>query len=156
MTSIPPLDPQAASTVKRKVDRLLIHFGKDHQHPLNELIHLVGIPLIMFGLMGMMFTLHPYVAYAFIAASMGFYARLSVVFLLAMALWSSVTMALVILIGAKLLPLSVAVFIGAWALLFIGHKMEGRMPSLFEDIQFLWVGPMFVLSKLFRRLGIRW
>lgn len=35
-------------------------------------------------------------------------------------------------------------------------KIEGRKPSFFEDLQYLWVGPLFVLSKLFERLGMRW
>ena len=156
MTSTPDLDRQAATAGTRKVDQLLSHYGKNHQHPHNELIHFVAIPLIMLSLMGMMFSLHPYVAYAFMAASMGYYARLSVVFLLAMALWSSVTIALVVLMGKNLLPLSVAIFAGAWVLQFIGHEMEAKKPSFLEDIQYLWVGPLFVLSKLFVRLGIRW
>jgi uncharacterized membrane protein YGL010W len=50
----------------------------------------------------------------------------------------------------------VAIFVGAWILQFIGHRIEGKKPSFFEDIQYLWVGPLFVLSKLFGKLGIRW
>jgi uncharacterized membrane protein YGL010W len=54
------------------------------------------------------------------------------------------------------LPASVAIFVGAWIAQFVGHQMEGRKPSFFEDLQYLWVGPIFVLSKLFLKLGIRW
>ena len=39
---------------------------------------------------------------------------------------------------------------------FIGHRIEGKKPSFFEDLQYLWVGPTFVVSKLFLQLGIRW
>jgi uncharacterized membrane protein YGL010W len=38
----------------------------------------------------------------------------------------------------------------------VGHKIEGKKPSFFEDIQYLWVGPLFVLSKLLLKFGIRW
>ncbi|MDB5931200.1 MAG: hypothetical protein JWR60_2907, partial [Polaromonas sp.] len=53
-------------------------------------------------------------------------------------------------------PVSIAVFAGAWVLQFVGHKIEGKKPSFFEDIQYLWVGPLFVISKLFASIGIRW
>jgi len=143
-------------TETRKVDSLLAHYGKSHENPRNEVIHFIAIPLIMLSLVGMLFALHPYVAYAFIAASMVYYARLSGVFLLVMALWSLATLALVLAMGPQVLRISIAIFVGAWVLQFIGHKIEGKKPSFFEDIQYLWVGPLFVLSKLFGKLGIRW
>lgn len=147
---------ESAVTQPRRVDQLLAHYGESHQNPRNEVIHFIAIPLIMLSLVGMLFALHPYVAYAFIAASMVYYARLSGVFLLTMALWSLVTLALVLAMGPQVLQISIAIFVGAWALQFIGHKIEGKKPSFFEDIQYLWVGPLFVLSKLFGKLGIRW
>ena len=140
----------------RRVDQLITHYGLSHQNPGNELIHFIAIPLIMLSLVGMLFALHPYVAYAFIAASMVYYARLSMVFFITMLVGSMLTVALVMAMGAQVLPVSVAIFIGAWILQFMGHKMEGKKPSFFEDIQYLWVGPLFVLSKLFGKLGIRW
>jgi len=149
-------DTSGALAGSRKVDQLLAHYGESHRNPRNELIHFIAIPLIMLSLVGMMFALHPYVAYAFIAASMVYYARLSAVFFVTMAVWSVLFMALVFAMGSQVLPICVAIFVGAWILQFIGHKIEGKKPSFFEDIQYLWVGPLFVLSKLFGRLGIRW
>ena len=140
----------------RQVDRLLAHYGESHQNPCNELIHFIAIPLIMLSLVGMLFALHPYVAYAFVAASMLYYARLSIVFLLAMVLWSLVTFALVFAMGPWLWQMSIAIFVGAWVMQFIGHKIKGKKPSFFEDLQYLWVGPLFVLSKLFAKVSIRW
>ena len=96
------------------------------------------------------------VAYAFVAASLVYYARLSVVFLLSMAVVSAVGLALVHAMGPNVLPISAAIFVLAWIAQFVGHKIEGRKPSFFEDLQYLWVGPLFVLSLLFRKLGVRW
>ncbi len=149
-------DTSDTSAGPRQVDRLLAHYGESHQHPTNELIHFIAIPLIMLSLLGMMFALRPWVAYLFIAASMVYYLRLSLVFLGTMVLWSAILLALVHAMGARVLPLSLAIFVGAWILQFVGHKLEGKKPSFFEDIQYLWVGPLFVLSKLFGKLGIRW
>lgn len=146
----------AGAAPTRRVDQLLAHYGLSHQDPRNEVIHFVAIPLIMLSLVGLLFTLHPWVAYAFVAASMVYYARLSGVFLATMAAISAIALALVHALGPLVLPLSVAVFVGAWIAQFIGHRMEGKKPSFFEDLQYLWVGPLFVLSKLFGRLGVKW
>lgn len=150
------LADSTAAASPRKVDQLLAHYGESHRHPGNERIHFVAIPLIMLSLLGLLYALHPWVAYAFIAASMVYYARLSAVFLLAMALLSAIGVALVWAMGAQVLPISAFIFVAAWIAQFVGHKKEGRKPSFFEDLQYLWVGPIFVLSKLFLRLGIRW
>jgi uncharacterized membrane protein YGL010W len=151
-TAIDAASPQAT----RKVDQLLAHYGESHRNPKNELIHFIAIPAIMFSILGMLYSLHPYAAYAFVAASMVYYARLSLVFLLTMALGSVAMFALVMALGPLLLPLSVGIFVVAWIFQFIGHKIEGKKPSFFEDLQYLWVGPLFVLSKLFEKLGVRW
>ena len=146
----------SAAESARRVDRLLAHYGESHRNPRNELIHFVAIPLIMLSLLGMIFALHPYLAYAFIAASMVYYLRLSLVFFASMVLWSAMLLVLVHLMGEFVFPLSLAIFVGAWIMQFVGHKLEGKKPSFFEDLQYLWVGPLFVLSKLFGKLGIRW
>ena len=52
--------------------------------------------------------------------------------------------------------LAASVFVVAWIAQFIGHKIEGRKPSFFTDLVYLLIGPAWVLSKLYRRLGLRW
>ena len=147
---------QAAIPSSRKVDDLLAHYGSSHTHPTNEVIHFVAIPLIALSLLGLLFYVHPYLAYAFIAASMVYYARLSLVFFVSMTAFSALMLRLVWVMGSQVLPISATIFVGAWIAQFVGHKLEGKKPSFFEDIQYLWVGPLFVLSKLFEKLGIRW
>ncbi len=48
----------------RKVDRLLAHYGESHQNPTNEAIHMIAIPAIMLSIVGLLYALHPWVAYA--------------------------------------------------------------------------------------------
>ncbi|KQT14250.1 Mpo1 family 2-hydroxy fatty acid dioxygenase [Ramlibacter sp. Leaf400] len=150
------LTEPTAGAATRRVDALLAHYGESHRNPTNEAIHCVAIPLIMLSLLGLLSALHPWVAYAFVAASLVYYARLSVMFLLSMAVVSAVGLALVHAMGPNVLPISAAIFVLAWIAQFVGHKIEGRKPSFFEDLQYLWVGPLFVLSLLFRKLGVRW
>lgn len=149
-------DTHAPPAPERRVDQLLAHYGESHRNPRNEAIHFVAIPLIMLSLVGLLHAAHPWVAYAFVAASMVYYARLSGVFLVAMAVLSVVALLLVKAMGSLVLPLSAAIFVLAWIAQFIGHRIEGKKPSFFEDLQYLWVGPLFVLSKLFEKVGVRW
>lgn len=141
----------------RKVDRLLAHYGESHRNPTNEAIHMVAIPAIMLSIVGLLFALHPWAAYAFVAASLMYYATLrSTVFLITMLVGTVALLAAVHALGDFVFPVSAAIFLVAWVFQFVGHKIEGKKPSFFEDIQYLWIGPLFVLSRLFVRLGMRW
>jgi uncharacterized membrane protein YGL010W len=150
------LAPSADPPTARRVDQLLAHYGESHRNPVNESIHFVAIPLIMLSLLGLMSVIHPWLPYALVLASLVYYARLSAVFLAAMTALSLVGLGLVYLMGEHALAISALIFLGAWIAQFVGHRIEGRKPSFLEDLQYLWVGPMFVLSKLFLKLGIRW
>ena len=50
----------------------------------------------------------------------------------------------------------VTIFILAWIGQFIGHKIEGKKPSFFEDIQFLLIGPAWLLSFIYKKMGIKY
>lgn len=147
---------QDTAPALRRVDQLLAHYGESHRNTTNELIHFIAIPLIMLSLVGLMYEGHPLLAYAFIAASMVYYARLSLVFFITMLAGSALMLSLVYFMGEQRLILCAGIFVGAWIFQFIGHKLEGKKPSFLKDIQYLWVGPLFVLSKLFEKLNIRW
>jgi uncharacterized membrane protein YGL010W len=142
----------------RRVNQLLDHYSQSHLHPSNERIHYCAIPAIMFSMTGLIASIHLWLAYFFIVASLVYYARLSGVFFASMTVISLVMLVGLHALDARgmLFQTSAALFVGAWILQFIGHKIEGKKPSFFEDIQYLWVGPLFVLSKLFRAIGIRW
>lgn len=154
--------PTVAGAIKpvaaRRIDQLLAHYSESHTHPTNELIHFIAIPLIMLSLLGMLFAIHPYVTYVFMAASMVYYARLSAAFLAAMFVQTVAMLAIIQAMSQSgvLLASCVTIFVVSWIFQFIGHKIEGKKPSFFEDIQYLWVGPLFVVSKLFLKMGIRW
>lgn len=150
------LTDSGSAAAPRRIDQLLAHYGESHRHPTNEKIHFVAIPLIMLSLLGLLFSIHPWVAYGFVLASGVYYARLSLVWLATMAVVSIAMLAVVHAMGERVLILSLAIFVAAWIAQFVGHRIEGKKPSFFEDLQYLWVGPIFVLSKLFLKLGIRW
>jgi uncharacterized membrane protein YGL010W len=62
----------------------------------------------------------------------------------------------VVLLGARVVPVSIAVFVLAWIGQFVGHRIEGRKPSFLEDLRFLLVGPAWLLHFVYRRAGVRY
>lgn len=151
----------------RNVQSWLDEYGESHRNPVNKRIHWVCVPLIMLSALGMLWSvprpevfaeLSPYLNWAtlLILGSLIYYLMLSAR-LAAGMLVVSVVMCLVLGLLMRLpWPLfwtSLAIFAGAWVGQFIGHKIEGRKPSFFRDLQFLLIGPVWLLADAYKRLG---
>ena len=52
--------------------------------------------------------------------------------------------------------ISLCIFVIAWIGQFIGHKIEGKKPSFFQDLQFLLIGPAWLLSFFYNKIGIKY
>jgi uncharacterized membrane protein YGL010W len=63
---------------------------------------------------------------------------------------------LLTLLGSNVLLAAAAVFVVAWIGQFIGHAIEGKKPSFFEDVKFLLIGPAWLLHFVYRKAGIRY
>jgi uncharacterized membrane protein YGL010W len=139
-----------------RVDDLFARYGESHRNPANKAIHWICVPLITWSVVAALWAWSPMVAYIGIALALAFYAWLSPSIALGMfAVLALMTYPLTLL-GANLLFVAAAVFVLAWIGQFIGHMIEGRKPSFFEDVMFLLVGPAWLLGFIFRRLGIRY
>ncbi|MDO5686281.1 MAG: DUF962 domain-containing protein [Neisseria sp.] len=156
----------------RKIDRLLAEYGESHQQPTNKLIHWICVPIIFWSILGFISLIPvPSVALGFLGKlsylDVGaivfvtiFYARLSpmiavlmFLLMLLMEYWVGLTNAAW---GTSAWMVYLAVFVIAWIFQFIGHKIEGKKPSFFKDIQFLLIGPSWLLSFVLRRFGIQY
>lgn len=143
------------STTPREIDILLAKYAESHRDHTNEVIHFVCIPAIVFSLLGILWAIHPVLALAVAAGSLWYYLKLSKPFAIGMGLMSAAMLALLALLPEMtVLPVSIAVFVVAWIGQFIGHKIEGKKPSFFDDLRFLLIGPLFVLSFLYRRMRV--
>ncbi|HEX7964494.1 MAG TPA: Mpo1-like protein [Gammaproteobacteria bacterium] len=151
----------------RSAESWFNEYGESHRNPVNKRVHWVCVPLIMLSVLGMLWSaprpaafaaVSPYLNWAtlLILASLLYYFLLSVRLGAGMLL-VSFGMVLVLGLLARLpWPLfwtSVAIFVAAWVGQFVGHKIEGRKPSFFKDLQFLLIGPVWLLADLYRRLG---
>jgi uncharacterized membrane protein YGL010W len=115
----------------------------------------VCVPLIVFSLLGIIWAVHPLAAVLVVAAALWYYYQLSKPFAIGMLAMSTVMLALLALLPpATVLALSIAIFVLAWVGQFIGHQIEGKKPSFLDDLRVLLIGPLFVLSFLYRRLNV--
>ena len=145
------------ASTSRAIDVLLARYGESHRNPVNELIHIVCIPAIVFSLLGMLWALHPAVALLVAAAALAYYVTLSRAFALGMGVMvGAMLLVLAMLPDGTVLPTSIGVFVAAWIGQFVGHHIEGKKPSFFDDLRFLLIGPLFVLSILYRRIRLAW
>ncbi len=143
-------------------------YAESHQNKSNQSIHFVCVPLIFFSIVGMLMSIpsgtllkilklnNPvFENWATVALilSMVFYIRLSFTTFVKMFLFS-----VICLIGnyylSTILPLfyiSFTIFAISWFGQFYGHKLEGKKPSFFKDLQFLLIGPAWVFEKLTKK-----
>jgi uncharacterized membrane protein YGL010W len=141
----------------RSIDVLLEKYSESHVNHTNELIHFVCVPVIVFTLIGLIWALHPLAAVAVTGLALGYYFQLSKAFAFGMLVMAAAMLGVLSLLPpAAVLPLSIALFVLAWIGQFIGHKIEGKKPSFFDDLRYLLIGPLFVLSFLYRRLNLAW
>ena len=140
----------------RKIDDLFARYGESHRNPANKAIHWICVPLITWSVLAALWAWSPMAAWIGVALALAFYAWLSP----SIALGMLVVLALMVYplprLGSDALAVAAIVFVMAWVGQFIGHMIEGRKPSFFEDVKFLLVGPAWLLGFIFRRLGIKY
>src|SRR5690348_5694793 len=61
----------------RLVDQLFERYGESHRHPANKTIHWVCVPLIVWSVLGVLWSVSPVLGYIAIGLAMLFYVRLS-------------------------------------------------------------------------------
>ena len=149
-------------------------YGESHQNPTNKAIHWLCVPAILFATIGLFWAiptpdlfrgvltgrLEPLMNWGslLIAGAMVFYIRLSatialgMIFISALCLWGNLL--IVESSASALWKVNASIFVGAWILQFIGHKIEGQKPSFFEDLQFLLVGPAWLLHFVYKKCGL--
>ena len=152
------------------IDDYLSRYGENHQNRINELIHWICVPAIMFSLIGLLFAI-PFPggrglltnwASVLLLGCLLYYLRLSVAMFVGFCLVAGAMLCGNYLLFERtgLLPVDcvvilVAIFGVSWVGQFVGHKIEGKRPSFFEDLQFLLIGPAWLLHFIYKRLGIR-
>lgn len=153
----------------RNVHDWLAEYGESHRHPTNELLHWICVPVIVLCVLGFLWSIpvpapvaavSPYLNWAtlVIVAGLAYYAALSPRLALGMLPVMLLLAFVLVRLDALATPLwlvCLVAFVVAWIGQFVGHAIEGRRPSFFKDVQFLMIGPLWLLSFVYRRLGLR-
>lgn len=120
-------------------------YSESHQNKTNKMIHWICVPTIYFSIVGILAHFSALLTAVLLALAFIFYARLDIVLAVAIA---ALTLIMAWLIWV--LPVGygfyIALFIFAWIGQFYGHKIEGKKPSFFKDLQFLLIGPIWCLD----------
>jgi len=140
----------------RKIDLLMQQYGETHQNPVNKAIHWVCVPLIMWSALAALWVASPLAVYGLIAIAVVYYALMSVPLAVGMLALAVLMVAPLPFVGPYLLWIALAVFVLAWIGQFIGHAIEGRKPKFLQDLQFLLIGPAWLLQFVYRAAGIRY
>lgn len=140
-------------------------YGESHQNKTNKQIHFVCVPAIYFSILGVLLWLPTpgflpsFINWATLSLliTLPFYWKMAPSIMAGMTLFSALCLALLGAFesaGLSVLWISITIFAVAWVFQFIGHAVEGKKPSFFQDLQFLLVGPAWILGFLYRKAGI--
>jgi uncharacterized membrane protein YGL010W len=138
-------------------------YGESHRHPVNKLVHWICVPAIMWSVLALLWSLPAPAAPAFnwslpvAALALIYYCVLSARLALGMLPVVAAMLGSLFLLeraGAPIPWIAAGVFAAAWIAQFWGHHVEGKRPSFFKDVQFLLIGPLWLLADVYRRAGI--
>ena len=152
----------------KKINSLLNQYGESHKNGTNKLIHWICVPAIFFSIVGLV-SMIPFpweiniyeginLSWALIALVLVllYYVSLSVSLSLGMLLFSIGCIFLCSKINVSMYALwiYIGIFAFSWVFQFIGHNIEGKKPSFLQDIQFLLIGPAWLMHFILKKLNI--
>ena len=155
--------------IMRKIDTLLDEYGASHVNRLNKIIHWICVPPIVWTVVALLWSIpFPWeigagivsLNWAVIALLLAqiYYFRLSRRLGMGLMLYNLAMLWLTAVVEANspwpLWQVALAVFVLAWIGQFIGHVFEGKRPSFFKDLQFLLIGPAWLMSFVYRQVGL--
>lgn len=146
---------------------MLTGYAASHQHPFNVLVHMIGIPTIMLGVMipltwvGISINDFNFsLAHVLIVGFFLFYVTLdvwfAVVFFVAGFLLEILASILGAVPGSSGWVIAAGCFFGGYAAQFVGHAVERSMPVLVKHpVQANLAAPFFTVVELFKMAGLR-
>jgi uncharacterized membrane protein YGL010W len=155
----------------RDLQSWLDDYGDSHRNAVNKRLHWVCVPVIVWCVIGALWCIPRPAPLAALPAAVNwatvtlvatllYYSRLSLRLAAgALAVFALMSWPVARRAAAgtpQLLGICAALFALAWVGQFIGHAIEGRRPSFLKDLQFLLIGPLWLLADLYRRLGWRY
>ena len=159
--------------MSQKFQTLLDEYSESHQNETNKTIHWICVPLIFWSIVALIYCIPNALlqetfgnhflsnwAIIILIPVLAYYFSLSATIAAGMLIFVSFCLFLSeILIQSTDLPLwaiAVTIFILSWIGQFYGHKVEGKKPSFLKDIQFLLIGPAWLMHFIYKRIGVKY
>jgi uncharacterized membrane protein YGL010W len=155
-----------ASSLFLPANDLMVQYARYHRDRRNIATHMVGVPMIVFGLGVLLARAHvgsggPGLSLAWMAwgaATLWYLSRGHLLLGVVVSLANALLFALAHLASAgsvaNWLTWGLGFFAVGWVIQFIGHYYEGKKPAFADDLVGLLVGPMFVTAELLFTLGL--
>jgi len=159
----------------KSIQQWFDEYAESHQNHTNKIFHFICLPLIYFSIVGLLVTIptgflhlffqdEPPFYYNFgtvvLILTLIFYLRLSFQIFCGMLIFSVIVMTgnyfLSTIDEVPLWLICIIIFAVAWAGQFYGHNLEGKRPAFFKDVQFLLIGPAWILSFIYKKIGIKY
>ena len=155
------------------LQNLLDEYGESHKNALNKTIHWVCVPLIFFSIVALIYSIPSGLltgiwgesivanwATLTLVVVLIYYVRLSPNIAVGMLIFGAVCLFachwLVNTFSTPLWLIAVVIFVLAWIGQFYGHKVEGKKPSFLKDLQFLLIGPAWLMHFLFEKWSLKY
>jgi uncharacterized membrane protein YGL010W len=152
----------------KKLEQWFAEYAESHQNKTNQEIHYLCVPAIFLSIVGMLMSIpsklisdftninNPFIenwATPVLIILLLFYLKLSYSTFVRMLAFSIVCLVTNHFLSTitPLFYTSLAIFVIAWIGQFYGHKLEGKKPSFFKDLQFLLIGPAWVFEKKLKK-----
>ena len=163
----------------KKIELLLNEYGSSHKNSINKLIHLICVPSIFLSIVALIWSIplgpleqlkiYEYQLINWATICMIFvllyYLKLSPILTIGMLVFSSLclfitnyieNLILEEVINFHLWVIALIIFAISWVIQFVGHEIEGKKPSFLKDIQFLLIGPAWLMHFIYKKLNIKY
>jgi uncharacterized membrane protein YGL010W len=156
---------------RKSAHQWFAEYGASHQDPTNELIHWICVPLIGFSVLGFIWAIPvpvgweeslPWFNWSLVAIALAtlFYAWLSLPLAIGLLGCMTVCQTIHLRIEARapwpVWKVCAVVFVLAWIGQFIGHKIEKKKPAFLQGVFFLLIGPAWLMSKVYQKVGLKY
>lgn len=144
------------------IQQWLDQYAESHQNPINIQIHWWCVQVIYWTICGFLFLVTvPIVgnlAVPVLVILTLYYMRISKRLWVGLLVFSLLGLYFNFLLYTRIGDASawvyLSLFVAAWILQFYGHHKEGKKPSFLKDLQFLMIGPAWLMAKIYHRLNL--
>ena len=148
----------------------LDRYGESHKNKTNKLIHWLCVPTIFFSVLALFSLIELPIMEQWLPANISnfatvvvfigllFYLRLSFSMFVGVGLFTALCFQGIFMLNQTHLKLEISLilFVIAWIGQFIGHKIEGAKPSFLDDLKFLLIGPAWLITFIYKKIGINY